>query len=187
MKKYENQKPIYSFHCKFYLSLASHGIAINFAFQQVFSFCKVLNQIFVFRTLIDSSEHQIFVSTSRDQLESISESSVRVDPRKNNPASVLTESQQIKTIPEKVSSANEINFETRLSKSPVQFSTSEARPISSPPSKPVSSLQIAEPVLSPRSKLDDADARSISSYSMEFEEEDQEYVQVNFYTAKNMT
>jgi hypothetical protein len=143
-----------------------------------------LNQIFVFRTLIDSSEHQIFVSTSRDQLESISESSVRVDPRKNNPASLLTESQQIKTIPEKVSLANETSFENRLSKSPVQFSTLKAKPVSSSPSQPVSSLLEAEPVLSPRSKPDDADTRSISSYSMEFEEEDHEYVQVNFYSAK---
>ena len=133
--------------------------------------------------MIDSSEHKIFVSTSHDQRESFSEASIRVDQKnnpessirvdqKNNSASVLTESHLIKAIPEKLSSTFEKNLENRLSKSPIEFSASEVQPLTSPRS--------AQPVSSPRPKPDDPDARSSPSYSNEFEEEDQDYVQVNF-------
>jgi hypothetical protein len=132
---------------------------------------------FPFRTLLDSADHKVVISTScLDKQDSVSdEPDIQGDPPRST--SVMSDRQRIQTIPDKMScspkeksdSVNICEDGGRLSQSPVHFSGSlpVVREVNSP-EKPMNvSGASAREV-----KADDS--RSSSSYSMEFEDEEPE-------------
>ena len=126
----------------------------------------------------------MFVSTSGYQDAQDTSESISDNPRQTNPNSVFDDSKHINAIPDQIEFIKDIHFfenRSNLTTSPVQLTQSEIKKVlnihkNESEENPI--LPDYKPV-SPNDKQVDPESRSSSSYSMEFEEEDEE-VQVCF-------
>jgi hypothetical protein len=93
-------------------------------------------------------------------------------PRQLN-ISVVNKSKQINAIPDQIGFSKDKNCPETLSTSPVQLAQSDATNVSKIQKESEEMLSIEKPVLNEDKRVD-AESRSSSSYSMEFEEDDED-------------